>query len=46
MSTSGDISKSSTTECGDIGGGDNDEKMSTSYEQNLSYTRQYLRARN
>ena len=35
MSTSGDISKSSTTKCGDIGGGDNDEKkMSTSYEQN------------
>jgi len=34
MSTSGDISNSSTTECGEIdGGGDDDEKMCTSYEQ-------------
>ena len=27
------MSKSSTTECGEIGGGDDDKKMSTSYEQ-------------
>ena len=33
MSTSGDISKSSTTECDDIGSDDDEKKMCTSYEQ-------------
>ena len=35
MSTSGDISRSSTTKCGEIGGGNDDDKKktSTSYEQ-------------